>query len=241
MFQLSCTHPQPPSQPVNIYLNEDHFFNTDSTLVEPKQKVVNIDQHLKKYSNLKQRISNYQSSLKSRADINQSLKFQQSKKYLSAMLTDSIFNYWLGTPWDFYGHTPDPRKGEVACGYFVSTTVRDLGFKINRFKIAQKAASEIIHDLCDKEKVKTFNSLNKLSQHLTGNYTEEDVLIVGLSFHVGFIFKKEGQFHFAHSNYIDREGVVIEPLESSEALTSSSIYVVGSLFDNRDLMESWLN
>ena len=58
---------------------------------------------------------------------------------IQAQFTDFLLNaiipHWYGTPWDFNGHTSIPNQGEIACGYFVSTTLRDIGLKLNRFKM----------------------------------------------------------------------------------------------------------
>ncbi len=44
--------------------------------------------------------------------------------YLYSKLLNDIVPHWYGTPWDFNGHTNIPNQGEIACGYFVSTTLR---------------------------------------------------------------------------------------------------------------------
>ncbi len=36
------------------------------------------------------------------------------------------------------GHTAVPKEGEIACGYFVSTTLLHMGVPLNRYKIAQQ-------------------------------------------------------------------------------------------------------
>jgi len=155
------------------------------------------------------------------------------------MLVDSIFPYWLGTQWDFNGYTEKPRDGLVACGYFVSTTIRDAGIPINRFKTAQKASSDIIKSLCDPTSIKTVTSIEKVRDYLS-TIDDGEVLIVGLDFHVGFLYKKNGQSYFAHSNYIDLEGVIIEPIEASIALNGSEIYVLGNLTSNEQITKKWL-
>src|SRR5687768_5014531 len=55
------------------------------------------------------------------------------------LLVDRIIPYWIGTPWSFEGHTSIPNSGKIACGYFVSTTLLDLGFNLNRYTFAQQA------------------------------------------------------------------------------------------------------
>src|SRR5688572_11801089 len=56
---------------------------------------------------------------------------QKIPAYLETCLRDSMFEYWYGTRWGFYGTTPKPRQGKIACGYFVTTTLKHLGLNIN--------------------------------------------------------------------------------------------------------------
>jgi len=198
-----------------------------------------VEEHLKKYENLKKRILDYQKNLKTRNDINSKAKIELVENYINEMLVDSIFNYWLGTEWDFNGYTEKPKEGEIACGYFVSTTLRDLGIKLNRFKIAQKAASEIIYALCDHESIIKISSLEKVSEFLE-NIDENEILIVGLDYHVGFIFKRDNENYFAHSNYINRKGAEIELLQNSAAFKNTNLYVIGNLTKNKKIIKNWL-
>lgn len=199
-----------------------------------------IEVDLNNYQNLKQQIKKEQKSLKKRSDINQAKKIELAQAYMSEMLVDSIFIYWLGTKWDFNGYTEKPREGEVACGYFVSTTLRDLGIRLNRYKIAQKAASEIVSSLCDQQSITRLSSLDKLKEFLE-NVEEQEILIVGLDYHVGFLFKKDNKSYFAHSNYINRKGVEIELIENSTALKNTQVYVVGNFTKNKKVVGNWLN
>lgn len=199
-----------------------------------------IDKHIVDYQRLKLRIAKNKNKIKTNVDIGPNDKLEMAETYMAKILVDSIFPYWLDTKWDFNGHTERPRDGEIACGYFVTTTLRDIGIKLNRFKIAQKAASEIIYALCDRETIKNISSIEKLFIFLD-NLNENEILIVGLDFHVGFIFKKNNQHYFAHSNYINRNGVEIELAQNSTALKNSNLYVVGNLTRNKNLTRSWLN
>jgi len=57
--------------------------------------------------------------------------------YFLNTLLNNIVPHWYGTTWAYEGHTNVPVQGEIACGYFVSTTLRHFGFKLNRYKMAQ--------------------------------------------------------------------------------------------------------
>jgi hypothetical protein len=40
-----------------------------------------------------------------------------------------------------------PGRGEIACGYFVSTVLRDAGFGVERVRLAQQASERIVRTL----------------------------------------------------------------------------------------------
>ena len=56
--------------------------------------------------------------------------------------------YWVETKWDFNGVSRVSRQGSIACGYFVTTVLEDIGFKLNRIKLSQQASSVMIFNLC---------------------------------------------------------------------------------------------
>lgn len=199
-----------------------------------------IEIHLANYKKLKSSIANQKRAIKNRTDLNPSDKLTIAENYMSKILVDSIFPYWLGIEWDFNGYTETPRQGVVACGYFVSTTLRDLGIKLNRYKIAQKGAADIIHALCDTKSIVRLSSVEQVSDFMK-SVNENEILIVGLDFHVGFLFKRDKKTYFAHSNYIEMKGVEIELIEDSQAFSHSEVYVVGNLTKNRAMTENWLN
>ncbi len=208
-----------------------------STQLETEQ-AFDIAEHQKNYTQLKKRIEDYKGMLKN-SRMTEDLKLKRAQNYISNTLIDSIIPYWIGTKWDFNGISPEPRKGEIACGYFVSTTLRDVGVNLNRYKVAQKAASEIVKELCAPTSIKNLSSLDKLNDYLS-EVKDGELLIVGLDFHVGFIFKNEGKSFFAHSNYINREGVIVEELNASQAIQASNAYYVGNVTKNISLTKKWL-
>ena len=123
--------------------------------------------HLHKYNRLKQQIKHQHDSLQTnyKAHKTQQTKLiTASKTYLHRTLSQQIFPYWYGTRWNYHGTTNVPRKGKIACGYFVTTTLKHAGFKLNRYKFAQQAASVIIKRLCQPGSIKTIgqNDTEKL-------------------------------------------------------------------------------
>lgn len=206
-----------------------------NTHIAKKIDPVNLQ---KNYAQLKTYISSQRQVL-STSRMNEEAKQKKASSFISTVLIDSIIPYWIGTRWDFNGISPEPRKGEIACGYFVSTTLLHAGFKLNRYKTAQKASSEIVKQLCTPSSIKNLGSMDKLNMYLE-DVKDNEILIIGLDFHVGFIFKKDNTAYFAHSNYIDREGVIIEPLTTSMAIIASKAYYIGNVTTNKSLVSKWL-
>ncbi len=158
------------------------------------------------------------------------------------LLTDHIIPHWLGTPWSFEGHTSIPGSGEIACGYLVSTTLKDMGFNLDRYKFAQQLP---IHE------AKTL-ALGKPLLEINSNSTDERIAILqdtlkeGIYFlgfdqnHVGYIQKKNNDLFVIHSNYIGAEGVVIEGIEDSQVFTYYSRIYIADISRNKTLLTKWV-
>lgn len=70
-----------------------------------------------------------------------------AKDYLISRMTEEIFPSWYGTKWDFNGTTRIPQEGRIACGYFITNILTDVGFNIPRVKWAQSASEVFIKKL----------------------------------------------------------------------------------------------
>ena len=159
--------------------------------------------------------------------------------FLYKCINEDIYNYWHKTPWNFNGTTREPQKGTIACGYFVTNTLSDLGFNIQRIKLAQQPSSVMIKKLCTN--IQYFSSVNQLQEYLN-KQPDKSVFIIGLDFHTGYVLKDESGSYFLHSNYIKNEGVVKEILtQSSTNLKSSKSFMIGSLTTNKTLLNEWVN
>lgn len=200
-----------------------------------------MEQHLVAYGATRNRIHH------KRLDYEQDWKQHPQKKtvlqnmatqYLHQMLTDSIFNYWYGTTWDFNGITEQPKKGKIACGYFVTTTLEHCGFSLPRVKLAQQAASIIIRSLCTPKSIQVFNQLNRLKKHL--DKQPNGVYIVGLDTHVGYLWKTATNLYFVHSSYSGNKQVSKEHWDQSIVLGKSKLFVVGDLLGNKNLILQWI-
>ncbi|HTD97819.1 MAG TPA: hypothetical protein VK668_00965 [Mucilaginibacter sp.] len=157
--------------------------------------------------------------------------------YLFKLIDEDIYNYWAGTPWEFYGATQQPKVGSIACGYFVTNTLTDLGFKINRIGLAEVRSGDMIKKLCVG--IKSFNSLSKLNTYLA-KQPINSVFIIGLDCHTGYIVKTATNCYFFHSSYIKKEGVVREKIDASQALNTNKFFMIGSLTANENLLREWV-
>ena len=83
----------------------------------------------------------------------------EAGKLLTDQIVYELIPFWYRTRWSFEGHTEVPRNGTVACGYFVSTVLRDAGFKINRFKLAQGSPSTEAYSISVMDSVKLLEGL----------------------------------------------------------------------------------
>ncbi|MBK21979.1 MAG: hypothetical protein CMP63_06675 [Flavobacteriales bacterium] len=154
------------------------------------------------------------------------------------VMTDSVFPDWMGTKWDFNGISNVPSKGMIACGYFVSTTLKHVGFNLNRYRLAQQAASKVIDVLCGENKMKSVLEAD-IIQKLKGRGNNR-LYVVGLDYHVGFLAVENDSVYFIHSDYFNGK-VVCEKASESISFSSTNAYVYGELTNNPLLFTRWKN
>lgn len=153
-------------------------------------------------------------------------------------LTASLFPAWEGTPWAFYGTTEEPGTGEIACGYFVSTTLRDAGFRVERVRLAQQPAENIIKTLVPAAQIRRYRS-GEVSKVVAGVMDDgPGVYLVGLDYHVGYLWNDGATVRMCHSSWIGEAGVMCEDAAASGAMVSG-YHVVGKLMSD-DMVERWL-
>ena len=151
-----------------------------------------------------------------------------------------LFEFWYGTPWDFYGTTETPGQGKIACGYFVTTVLRDLGFKVQRTKLAQQASENIIRSLTSDAYIKRYR-LKPIKDFVEDlRKAGPGIYIVGLDVHVGFIVKVDDEVYFIHSSYADPLAVIKERAIESRILSASKYRVVGKITADDELILKWL-
>lgn len=159
-----------------------------------------------------------------------------SKMIFTELLLNNIIPFWYGTPWDFNGYTAIPNQGTVACGYFVSTTLRDMGLNVNRYSLAQQGPENEAKSIAiSKSEMLHFENenINKELYNL-----DKGLYFIGLDNHVGYLYINRHNTYFIHSNYIEGK-VMIEESENSEAFYSTNYYI-SKITGNNHLIEKWL-
>ncbi|HYG53158.1 MAG TPA: hypothetical protein VD905_19800 [Flavobacteriales bacterium] len=154
---------------------------------------------------------------------------EQIPSFLECCLRDSVFAYWYDTPWDFYGTSEEPKKGKIACGYFVTTTLKHLGLNIDRVYLAQQASSVLIKEVCDANSIKVFSNSHYANMKKYVKEHEGKIFIAGLDNHVGFIVKEGDEMFFIHSSGIPPHKVVKEKVDDASLLVYSKYHMVGHL------------
>lgn len=199
------------------------------------QKTKTYNQQLAEISTQKSKLKvSYQGG----DSIKQHKSVSASKTYLYTQLIDNIFPSWYGTEWDYNGISNVPTKGQIACGYFVTTTLKHIGFNLNRYKLAQQYSHSIVNTLCNNVQQIENNDTIKLFNYINSNPNQ--LYIVGLDNHVGFISKEDNGIYFIHSSYLEPVAVVKEKASVSDALLSSNLFVLGHFSTNDQIIQSWL-
>lgn len=191
------------------------------------------------YASILRTIETDKSFFKNLYQTNKNKAIDSASNYIHSKLLNDIVPHWYGTVWDFNGHTNIPNNGEIACGYFVSTTLKHLGFNLNRYKMAQAAGLDEAKLLQSKSDIKIYSNLSFEALRSKVNSVYSDgVYFVGLDNHVGYVLIKDKVLYFLHSSYCD-DKVVIELAETSPCF-KSNIYVFAEITTNKELIKSWV-
>jgi len=210
--------------------------------------IVKLDtaQHLAGYAALRERIETKRKELakdytEAADDGARKEVIGRSRRYLNQMLADSLFPFWYGTTWDFNGTTQKPRCGSVACGYFVTTTMKHAGFNIERAKMAQVASSILIRKSCEKEKIKVFSN-GRLDAFKAWLKEQPDgIYILGLDIHVSYIVKRGKKFDMVHSSYwAGTLKVTREALTDCPIIPDNKFFMAGNLLGSDSTIVGWL-
>lgn len=168
------------------------------------------------------------------------LSLLQKEKIFTAAVAKTIIPGWIGTAWDFNGVTETPGKGKIACGYFVTTVLRDAGLPITRIKLAQCASEQMITTLVQSKFVQRFSNLpiddfiNAVKAKGYGLY------LVGLDNHTGFIYNDGTAVYFIHSTFVGTRNVQQELAAASWVLAKSRYKVLGKISADEKVLNKWM-
>jgi len=165
-----------------------------------------------------------------------------ARSYIYNMLLNRIIPFWYGVKWDFNGYANDPYEGKISCAYFVSTTLRDVGFNLNRYKFAQQKPEWEASTLGFGHDIMIFENpgLSSVSgcEILLHGKISDGLYFVGLDNHVGYLLVLAGNIYFINSSHIIKE-VVFEKARFSKAFRSSQYQIV-EISANDKLIACWI-
>lgn len=162
------------------------------------------------------------------------------KNYWISVLGNDLYEQWKGTPWDFNGTTKMPRQGNIACGYFVTGLLQDMGYVLDRVKLSTCASLTMMKSLAPEQPVWNLSYLTYAEFNKKIKETGKGIYIAGLDFHTGFIVNDGTETWFLHSNYIGRQGVIKEKITSSAALQASKTRFVIALTEDEAFLVRWM-
>jgi len=211
-------------------------------MVEPETSDFDNDADTVSYAATKIRIGLLRTRL--HYDLNKNrIDLDSVKQVFGDRLINHVIPYWYGTGWSFGGHTSVPKEGKIACGYFVSTTLNDMGLKLDRYKLAQKSPIDEAKALSCGTEITTIahedpeQALAQINAHI-----KKGVYFIGFDTgHVGFLVKKKGKLFLVHSNYLSPVSVCIEPLETAKVFKTFTKFHLVDISNNEKLIEKWLN
>ncbi len=164
----------------------------------------------------------------------------EKERFFTNAVTKTIIPAWIGTSWDFYGTTETPQKGKIACGYFVTTVLRDAGLPLARIKLAQCASEEMIRTLVAKQHIQCFSNVpmnDFINTIKAGGY---GLYIIGLDNHTGFIFRDSDDIRFIHSTFLGTRNVQNEAAAGSPIIAASKYRVIGKISADEASLKRWV-
>ena len=162
----------------------------------------------------------------------------QARARLLEAIDRDLIPAWLGTPWEFYGDSERPREGAIACGYFVTTVLRDAGLKVERVLLAQQASEYIVKTLTPEARILRLRNVTRAQVVEAARKKGDGLYVVGLDLHVGFLRLSGEDARFCHSSYLGTRAVVCEKAEDAPAM-ASGYYVLGDALGDLRILD-WL-
>jgi len=171
--------------------------------------------------------------------INQKKVIDSARQHIFDKIKNQLYPHWKGTRWAYSGTTETPRKGKIACGYFVSTVLRDVGFDLERVKLAQQASEKIVKTFAEEEDIQRFHHKPIKTFVKEVIAMGDGLYIVGLDTHVGMMLVENGKAQFVHSAQSLLSGVRAENPLKSRVLKRSKYRIVGKALSDEVIIK-WL-
>lgn len=244
LFNISCSNSQQieKERKENNNISVDSIFNNPDSLVFDSLACGLNFKSSNNYYNTKSGIVSLRNKLKLEYNKIKDSVYKASfidsvSNIFTNYLLNEIIPYWYGTVWDFNGYTSIPNTGTIACGYFISTTLRDMGLNLNRYKLAQQSPEYVAKSIAvDTNKV-IYSDENNIVTNI--KEFKDGLFFVGLDNHVGYLYIKDNTSYFIHSNYYEGK-VMIERTELSNTFKSVK-YILVCISKNKSLFTKWLN
>ena len=164
----------------------------------------------------------------------------QARGLLLGALDSTVFPAWAGTPWAFYGQSWEPRQGQIACGYFVTTALHDAGLRLARTRLAQQTSETIIKNLTDEAHIRRYRNTRQAVFVDAVQALGPGLYVVGLDFHVAFLrVRPDGAVRMVHATYL-APGTVVDEAAATAAALASKYRVVGRISADDGLLRQWL-
>jgi hypothetical protein len=200
---------------------------------------------VKNYSKVKSEIQTNKNDLQkeylnSNTEVLKKKVIKKARNYIVDSLKNGLFQYWYGTRWGFNGVTDVPKKGEISCGYFVATILRDLGLNVSRFKVGKMPAESIIRLFIEDTSIMSLKNSNLDIVFDWVRNQGHGIYIIGLDFHIGFIVYDTEGIWFIHSSYFHPKVVRKEKAKEALPIINSKYMVLGKLFADDDITKKWL-
>ena len=170
-----------------------------------------------------------------------SISKTEKEKIFTTAVTETIIPGWIGTTWNFNGTSEKPQQGSIACGYFVTTILRDAGLSLARIKLAQCASEQMIVSLVQSKYIRRFSNVKMKDFMQSIQDQGYGLYIVGLDNHTGFIYNDGKDIHFIHSTFVGTRNVQKEKATTSWILDQSKYRVLGKISTDEKVLERWIN
>ena len=165
----------------------------------------------------------------------------QQEKIFTTSVTETIIPGWIGTAWSFNGTSETPQHGSIACGYFVTTVLRDAGLSLARIKLAQYPSEQMITSLVQPKYISRFSNVTMEDFMRSVQTQGYGLYVIGLDNHTGFIYHDGTDIFFIHSTFVGTRNVQKEKAMNSWVLRQSRYKVLAKLSGDEKLLQRWMN